>query len=131
MPTGQNQPASSSGLRTPQATLPCDRRPADAGIDGVRRRLDPTSLGFGPFDEDVFSWPSERRARIQALPTSLDEALDALERDHAFLLEGGVFNKEMIDRVIKSGEPRKGPSGTAPIPTRSRCTTTCDRVAAR
>jgi glutamine synthetase len=72
-----------------------------AGIDGVRRRLDPTALGFGPFDEDVFSWPAERRARIQALPTSLDESLDALERDNAFLLEGGVFNREMIDRVIK------------------------------
>jgi glutamine synthetase len=43
-----------------------------AGIDGVRRRMDPTELGFGPYDEDVFSWPPEKRARIKALPTSLD-----------------------------------------------------------
>jgi glutamine synthetase len=72
-----------------------------AGIDGVRRRIDPTALGFGPFDEDVFSWPAEKQARIQALPTSLDTALDALERDHAFLLEGDVFSGEMLERWTK------------------------------
>jgi glutamine synthetase len=71
-----------------------------AGIDGVRRRMDPTELGFGPYDEDVFSWSPERRARIKALPTSLDEALDALERDHEFLLEGSVFSREMIHRWV-------------------------------
>ena len=71
-----------------------------AGIDGVRRRLDPTALGFGPYDEDVFSWPAEKRANIQALPTSLEQAQDALERDHSFLLEGGVFSAEMIQRWI-------------------------------
>lgn len=72
-----------------------------AGIDGVRRRTDPTSLGFGPYDEDVFSWPAEKRAQIKALPTSLDEALDALERDHEFLLEGDVFSREMLHRWVK------------------------------
>jgi glutamine synthetase len=71
-----------------------------AGIDGVRRKTDPTALGFGPYDEDVFSWPPEKRARIKALPTSLDEALDALERDHEFLLEGSVFSREMIHRWV-------------------------------
>jgi glutamine synthetase len=71
-----------------------------AGIDGVRRRLDPTALGFGPYDEDVFSWPAEKRRNIQALPTSLEESLDALQRDHAFLLEGDVFSEEMIHRWI-------------------------------
>jgi len=71
-----------------------------AGIDGVRRRVDPTDLGFGPYDEDVFSWPPEKRARIKALPTSLDEALDGLERDHEFLLEGSVFSREMIQRWV-------------------------------
>jgi len=71
-----------------------------AGIDGIRRRLDPTTLGFGPYDEDVFSWPAEKRAGIKALPTSLEQALDALERDHDFLLEGGVFSREMLQRWI-------------------------------
>ncbi len=71
-----------------------------AGIDGIRRRLDPTALGFGPVEENIFAWPAEQRARIQALPTSLEAALEALERDQAFLLEGGVFSAEMIERWI-------------------------------
>jgi glutamine synthetase len=71
-----------------------------AGLDGVRRDLDPTALGFGPVDEDVFAWPAERRAGIKALPTSLGRALDALEQDHTFLTEGGVFSVEMLERWI-------------------------------
>jgi glutamine synthetase len=71
-----------------------------AAVDGVRRGLDPTALGFGPVDEDVFAWPPERRAAIHALPTSLDEAVDALETDHEFLLAGGVFTTELLERWI-------------------------------
>ena len=71
-----------------------------AGIDGIRRDLDPTALGFGPVDEDIFALPAERRAGIKALPTSLDEAMNALENDQAFLLEGGVFSADLIERWI-------------------------------
>jgi glutamine synthetase len=69
-----------------------------AGIDGIRRNLDPTELGFGPVDEDIFSWPQEKRATIKSLPTSLDGALDALEADHAFLTAGNVFSEDLIGR---------------------------------
>jgi glutamine synthetase len=71
-----------------------------AGLDGIRRRLDPGELGFGPIDEDVFSWPEERRQRIRALPTSLDAAMSALDADHGFLLEGDVFSSDLIQRWI-------------------------------
>jgi len=71
-----------------------------AGIDGIRRNLDPTELGFGPIDDNIFAWTPEQRSKIRALPTSLDQALDALEADHAFLLEGDVFSKDLIDRWI-------------------------------
>jgi glutamine synthetase len=71
-----------------------------AGIDGIRRRLDPVEMGFGPVDEDIFSWPEERRRSIGALPTSLDAAMSALENDHDFLLEGGVFSNDLIQRWI-------------------------------
>ncbi len=67
-----------------------------AGIDGIRNKIDPTKEGFGPFDEDVFSWTPEKRATIKSLPTSLDEALLALEGDHEFLLVEDVFTEEMI-----------------------------------
>lgn len=72
-----------------------------AGIDGIRQRRDPTALGFGPIDEDIFNWPPERLATIKSLPTSLDAALRALEEDHQFLLEGEVFTRALIDRWIE------------------------------
>jgi len=62
--------------------------------------MDPTALGFGPVDEDIFSWSPEMRASIKALPTSLGQAADALEADHDFLLAGGVFDADLIQRWI-------------------------------
>jgi glutamine synthetase len=73
-----------------------------AGLDGIRRQIGPTEHGFGPIDENIFAWPPERLATIEALPTSLKEALDALRSDHGFLLEGGVFEEEMITDWIKA-----------------------------
>lgn len=67
-----------------------------AGIDGIKQRIDPTESGFGPFDENFFLCPSERRDLVKALPTSLDAALAALEADHDFLLQGEVFAEELI-----------------------------------
>ena len=72
-----------------------------AGLDGIRRKLDPTELGFGPIDEDIFAWPAEKQAQIKALPTSLEAALQALEADHDFLLVGEVFSRELITRWIE------------------------------
>ena len=72
-----------------------------AGLDGIKRRLDPTALGFGPIDANIFTWTEEQRKTIKPLPTSLREALDALERDQEFLLEGGVFDDGQIAEWIK------------------------------
>jgi glutamine synthetase len=71
-----------------------------AGIDGIRKRIDPTDLGYGPIDEDIFAWSAEKRAQIKALPTSLSAAMDALERDQDFLLAGDVFSEDLIERWI-------------------------------
>ena len=73
-----------------------------AGLDGVRRRIDPTAAGFGPIDENIFDWSPERRAAIKGLPTSLREALDALKVDHDFLVAGEVFDEELITDWIKA-----------------------------
>lgn len=72
-----------------------------AGIDGIQKRMDPTAMGFGPIDEDIFTWPAEKRSQIKALPTSLEEAMHALEADHDFLLAGNVFNADIIERWIQ------------------------------
>ncbi|TMJ97455.1 MAG: type I glutamate--ammonia ligase [Actinobacteria bacterium] len=60
-----------------------------AGLDGVRNELDPGA----PADFDLFA---ELRTDIAQVPGSLAEALEALERDHSFLLEGGVFSRDLI-----------------------------------
>jgi glutamine synthetase len=73
-----------------------------AGLDGIQNQMDPTAAGFGPFNEDVFAWPVEKRAAIKSLPTSLAGAMHALEEDHEFLLEGEVFAESMIQDWIKA-----------------------------
>ncbi len=71
-----------------------------AGLDGIRRQIDPVEAGFGPIDADVFAWSAEQRAAIKQLPGSLEDALRALEDDHAFLLEGEVFSPDLIQNWI-------------------------------
>ncbi|MBN1665575.1 MAG: type I glutamate--ammonia ligase [Anaerolineales bacterium] len=71
-----------------------------AGLDGIRHQIDPTEAGFGPFEADIFSWSDEKRATIQKLPDSLNQALVALEQDHDFLLVDEVFTADMIERWI-------------------------------
>lgn len=91
-------------FRTPDAT--CNPYLAYAavvmaGLDGIKRKLDPTKEGFGPVDRNIYDLPPEERAKIHSLPTGLGEALDALSRDFDFLLEGGVFPLELIETWIK------------------------------
>jgi glutamine synthetase len=64
-----------------------------AGIDGIARGLDPGA----PADYDLFHDDSvDGKGGVPQVPGSLDAALDALEADHAFLLEGGVFSEDLI-----------------------------------
>lgn len=68
-----------------------------AGLDGIISKIDPVAEGFGPYDVNLYNLPPEEQAKIKTLPKSLDEALDALEKDHDFLLAGGVFPQALID----------------------------------
>jgi len=72
-----------------------------AGLDGVIKKIDPVKSGFGPINEDIFSWTAEKRSTIKSLPTSLDNALDALEKDNQFLKTDDIFGDAMIDNWIK------------------------------
>ncbi|HEX9757689.1 MAG TPA: type I glutamate--ammonia ligase [Nitrospiria bacterium] len=64
-----------------------------AGIDGIENKIDP---GL-PMEKDLYSMAPEELADVPNMPGSLDEALNALERDHAFLTKGDVFTPEMIE----------------------------------
>ncbi len=71
-----------------------------AGLDGIRRKLDPTAEGYGPFDQNVFKMDPEERSKIRPLPSSLKGALDALSEDQDFLTRDGVFTKELLESWI-------------------------------
>lgn len=72
-----------------------------AGIDGIQKKIDPSTEGFGPYDFNLYNLSAEEQKGIKQLPRSLDEALDALEDDHEFLTEGGVFPQRLIDIWIE------------------------------
>ncbi len=71
-----------------------------AGLDGMERRHDPRDNGFGPFDTNLSLLPESERSKIVPLPSRLEEALEALERDSAFLTESGIFPEELISTWI-------------------------------
>lgn len=67
-----------------------------AGIDGIKNKIDPKKENFGPYDIDIFNAPENIKKKIMLLPTSLEESLEALEKDHEFLLRGNVFTEDII-----------------------------------
>ena len=71
-----------------------------AGLDGIRRKLDPKDHNWGPFDCNLFDLPKEQLASLGCLPASLPEALKALEEDHEYLLQGDVFSELLIKQWI-------------------------------
>ncbi len=90
-------------LRNPDATCNpyfCYAAILMAGIDGVKNKIDPKANGWGPYDMNLFHLSDEEKAKLSHLPTSLGEALDALEADNDYLTAGGVFPKELIDNFI-------------------------------
>jgi|TARA_B100000470_G_scaffold136804_1_gene105986 glutamine synthetase len=63
-----------------------------AGLDGIENGYDPGE----PLEHDLFELPIEEQKKLPQVPSSLEEALDALEEDHDFLLKGGVFTEDII-----------------------------------
>ena len=67
-----------------------------AGIDGIKNRIEPPP----PIDKDLYKLDPEEQMRVANTPESLAEALAALEKDHSFLTEGGVFTDDVIETWI-------------------------------
>jgi glutamine synthetase len=72
-----------------------------AGLDGIRRGIEPSEHGFGPVDKNLYHMSAAELREIRSVPASLDAALDALENDHAFLLEGGVFTTDVLEHFVE------------------------------
>jgi glutamine synthetase len=104
----------SAAIRLPFADQPADKRvearfpdPAAnpylafaallmAGIDGMLRQIDPGEA----MDRNLYDLPPEETDDLPTVCRTLEEALDALDQDRAFLTEGEVFTDELIDAHI-------------------------------
>ncbi len=68
-----------------------------AMLDGIRNKIHPGE----PLDRNIYDLEPEELTGLPSTPRSLEEALDALERDHEFLLQGDVFTKDVLETWIK------------------------------
>ncbi|MBF1991391.1 type I glutamate--ammonia ligase [Fischerella thermalis] len=67
-----------------------------AGLDGIKNKIDPGE----PLDKNIYELSPEELAKVPSTPGSLELALEALEKDHAFLTEPGVFTEDFIETWI-------------------------------
>jgi glutamine synthetase len=64
-----------------------------AVLDGIKNKINPGE----PLDKDIYDLEPEELAKVPQAPGSLDAALNNLEKDHNFLLQGDVFTKDVIE----------------------------------
>jgi glutamine synthetase len=64
-----------------------------AGLDGVENKIDPGH----PVDKDMYDLEPQEAAKVKQMPASLEESLQNLEKDHAFLLKGDVFTEDVLE----------------------------------
>ena len=67
-----------------------------AGLDGIQNRIDPGA----PLDKNIYELPAAELKKVPSMPGSLNEACDALEKDHEFLLKGDVFTRDVIETWV-------------------------------
>ena len=68
-----------------------------AGLDGIQNKIHPGD----PADKNLYDLPPEEDAKIPTVCSSLEQALEYLDKDREFLTRGGVFSNEMIDAYIE------------------------------
>ena len=106
-------------LRNPDATCNpyfCYAAILMAGLDGIKNQIDPHENGWGPYDMNLYNLPEEEKKKLKGLPTSLEEALDALEADHDYLTAGGVFPGILLQNFIKAKRAECARLSTIPHP---------------
>jgi glutamine synthetase len=68
-----------------------------AGLDGIEKKIHPGE----PLDKDIYALSPEELREVPHVPGSLDEALDALRKDHDWLLRGDVFTPDVLDTWLE------------------------------
>ncbi len=67
-----------------------------AGLDGIENKIHPGDA----MDKNLYDLPPEELKGVPTVCGSLREALEALDKDRAFLKKGDVFNDDQIDAYI-------------------------------
>ncbi len=67
-----------------------------AAIDGIKNQIDPGK----PMDKNIYDLPPEELAQIPGTCKSLEEALDTMQEDKAWLTAGDVFTEDMIEAYV-------------------------------
>lgn len=83
-----------------------------AGLDGIEKKMEPGEHTDG----NLYQMTAEKLAKIQHAPISLSYALDALEADHAFLTDKGVFTEEFIGAFIEQKRAEVAEENMKPTP---------------
>ncbi|HHB90804.1 MAG TPA: type I glutamate--ammonia ligase [Anaerolineae bacterium] len=82
-----------------------------AGLDGIENQIDPGE----PAEMDLFE--EENIDKVEMTVAKLNEALEALEKDHEFLTKGGVFTEDLLEAYIEyKYEEEVGPVSLRPHP---------------
>ena len=68
-----------------------------AGLDGIRKKIKPRN----PIEADFYELSESELKGIPTVCASLQEAIDALDKDRGFLKQGDVFTDDMIDGYIE------------------------------
>lgn len=69
-----------------------------AGLDGIQNKILPGEAR----DYDLYDLSAAEAAEIPTVCHSLEEALDALNKDHDFLTVGGVFSEDFLRSYINN-----------------------------
>jgi len=83
-----------------------------AGLDGIKNKIHPGAAA----DKDLYHLPPKELAKIPTVCGSLEEAINALEKDHDFLLKGGVFTTDLIESYLDLKREEWDRFRTAPHP---------------
>ena len=67
-----------------------------AGLDGIANKIEPGE----PLDKNIYELPPEELKKVPNVAGSLSEALDFLEKDHKFLLQGEVFTEDFLEMWV-------------------------------
>ncbi|MBU1145854.1 MAG: type I glutamate--ammonia ligase [Firmicutes bacterium] len=72
-----------------------------AAFDGIKNKMNPSKMGYGPFDVNLYSLSEDEKLKIKSLPASLLEAAEALEKDYEYLLVDQIFSKNILNNHLE------------------------------